>query len=104
MPASRQRRWAETYTISYESFLSRGRGISRLRARPMGSAPWNPAAFEKAGETFSCAPRSPVQTLIRIVKRRFSVPNAPESHPIRFYAIFPFRYFGLFASAAVTAR
>ena len=45
---------------------SRGWGVSRLRARPMGSAPWNPAAFEKAGETFSCAPRSPVQTLIRI--------------------------------------
>jgi len=27
---------------------------------------WNPAAFEKAGGTFFCAPRSPVQALIRI--------------------------------------
>jgi len=30
--------------------------VSRLRARPKGAALWNPAAFEKAGETFSYAP------------------------------------------------
>jgi len=27
-------------------------GVPRLRARPKGAALWNPAAFEKAGETF----------------------------------------------------
>jgi len=32
--------------------LRRGQGVSRLRARPKGAALWNPAAFEKAGETF----------------------------------------------------
>jgi len=32
--------------------LQRGQGVPRLRARPKGAALWNPAAFEKAGETF----------------------------------------------------
>jgi len=27
-------------------------GVPRLWARPKGAALWNPAAFEKAGETF----------------------------------------------------
>ncbi len=35
-------------------------GISRLRARPQGSALWHPAAFEKAGEAFNCASRFPI--------------------------------------------
>jgi len=48
-------------------FLRRGPGIPRLRAWPKGAALWNPAAFEKAGETFFCASRASVQPLIRIL-------------------------------------
>jgi len=33
-------------------YFRHGQGIPCLRARPKGSALWNPAAFEKAGETF----------------------------------------------------
>jgi len=47
------------------------RGISRLRVRPKGAALWNPAAFVKAGETFSCASRSFFQTSIHIILLRY---------------------------------
>jgi len=44
----------------FRTFAARpgARGVPRLRARPKGSALWNPAAFEKAGETFFCASRA----------------------------------------------
>jgi len=45
--------------------LRRGQGVPRLRARPKGAALWNPAAFEKAAETFFCASRASLQPLIR---------------------------------------
>jgi len=43
-------------------------GVSRLRARPKGAALWNPAAFEKAGETFFCAPRTSLPLLFLLKK------------------------------------
>jgi len=53
-------RRSERYSLAYTvrvfrwvfGILRRGQGVPRLRARPKGAALWNPAAFEKAGETF----------------------------------------------------
>ncbi len=44
-------------------FVSRrGQGsFAPCGARPKGAALWNPAAFEKAGETFFCAPRAAME-------------------------------------------
>ncbi len=41
-----------------------------MRARPKGSALWNPAAFEKAGEAFNCATRFPI-----LVHSALYIPN-----------------------------
>jgi len=49
-------------------FITIGKNFPRLRARPKGAALWNPAAFVKAGETFACASRASIETLVHIFK------------------------------------
>jgi len=59
LPLSRQTREKGRAVVKryfYLIFTAR-LGISRLRARPKGFALWIPKAFEKACETFTCAPR-----------------------------------------------
>ncbi len=55
LPPSRQKREKSRAVLHKEFLISYGTagGVSRLRARPRGAAPWIPAAFEKAGETFN---------------------------------------------------